>query len=479
MIFERQKGFYALHVIFQTLVTTCAFLGWFYFIKNIYGKELSGGFASYSIYAIVTALAVLVLAIIDHRHSQALLMGNIPKKVILGLRQSFGITVLLLFFLVATKDKAISRLFVFSWVPLIIAILPISNIIIPWILRPLIFNGASSERCLLISFCNHESKSVGRGEPTSGELKNWLDHQKKYGLRYIGGLWHDKQPIPDLGVLKLGAPEEFSNVLEETKATSLILLQMPPQKETLTNIIDVCEALAVRCTVVHDFQEHFGRPIDVLQVHGMNLLQFRREPLQNPLNRFIKRTFDLIISMGVVCLLLPVIVVILGPIYWIQSPGPIFFRQTRAGRKGRIFTIYKFRSMHNGGHREEMQATSDDKRIFPLGSLLRKTSIDEFPQFINVLKGEMSVVGPRPHLQVHNDIWEKEVEKFHIRSLVKPGITGLAQTRGYRGEASSIEDIQKRVECDIEYIEKWSIFYDIGIVIKTALQVLFPHRNAY
>jgi len=479
MIFERQKGFYALYVILQSLLTAFVFIAWFYFIQNIYSKELSGGIASYSIYAIIAAVAVLLLAIIDHRHSQSLLMGNAPRKVMLGMRQSFGVTVMLLFFLVATKDKAISRLFVFTWMPLIIALLPISNIIIPWILRPLIFNGTSAERCLLISFCDHASKSVGPGEPASKELKNWLDYQVKYGLRYIGGLWHGNQLTHDLGVLKLGAPEEFPKVLLKTKATSMMLLQMPYQKEILTNIIDVCESMAVRCTVVHDFQEYFGRPIDVLQVHGMNLLQFRREPLQNPLNRFIKRTFDLIISLGVVCLVFPVLVVILTPIYWIQSPGPIFFCQTRAGRKGRIFNIYKFRSMHNCEHQEDIQAKSDDERIFPLGSLLRKTSIDEFPQFINVLRGDMSVVGPRPHLQAHNDIWEKEVEKFHIRSLVKPGITGLAQTRGYRGEASSIEDIRKRVECDIEYIEKWSLFYDIGIVGKTTIQVLFPHRNAY
>lgn len=468
-----------MYVILQSLLTAFAFLAWYYLIKNIYGKELTGGMASYSIYALVAAVAVILLAIIDHHHSQALLMGNIPRKVMLGTRQSFGVTVMLLFFLVATKDKAISRLFVFTWMPLIFALLPLSNIIIPWILRPLIFNGTSSEKCLLVSFCDHASKSVGPGEPTGKDLKNWLDHQAKYGMRYIGGLWHSNQLAHDLGILKLGAPEEFTKVLQETKATSVILLQMPYQKELLTNIIDVCESMAVRCTVVHDFQEHFGRPIDVLKVHGMNLLQFRREPLQNPLNRFIKRTFDLIISVGVVCLILPVLMVILTPIYWIQSHGPIFFCQTRAGRKGQIFTIYKFRSMHNGQHQEDIQAKSDDGRIFPLGSLLRKTSIDEFPQFINVLKGDMSVVGPRPHLQAHNDIWEKEVEKFHVRSLVKPGITGLAQTRGYRGEAKSIKEIRKRVECDIEYIEKWSIFYDVGLVIKTAIQVIFPHRNAY
>lgn len=479
MLFERQKGFYSLHVVFQSLVTASAFLAWFYLIRNVYGKELSGGIGTYSIYSIVAALAVLFLSIVDHRHSQALLMGNIPRKVILGLRQSLGVMVILLFFLVATKDQAISRLFVFSWIPLIFVILPISNIIIPVILRPLIFNRASSERCLLISFCDHTSKSVSLALPTSVELKDWLDYQANYGMRYIGGLWHNNQLTRELGVLKLGEPEEFCKVLEETKATSMILLKMPSQKETLTNIIDVCESLAVRCTVVHDFQEHFGRPIDVLQVHGMNLLQFRREPLQNPLNRFLKRTFDLIISISMVCILLPFLVAILAPIYWFQSPGPIFFRQTRAGRKEQTFNIYKFRSMHIGGHREEMQATSDDSRIFPLGSLLRKTSIDEFPQFINVMKGEMSVVGPRPHLQAHNDIWEKEVARFHIRSLVKPGITGLAQTRGYRGEATTIEDIRKRVECDIEYIERWSIFYDIGIIMKTAIQVIFPPKSAH
>jgi putative colanic acid biosynthesis UDP-glucose lipid carrier transferase len=125
------------------------------------------------------------------------------------------------------------------------------------------------------------------------------------------------------------------------------------------------------------------------------------------------------------------------------------------------------------------QASENDDRIFPLGRLLRKTSIDEIPQFLNVLRGEMSIVGPRPHMIEHNAQFARIMANYHIRAFVKPGVTGLAQVRGFRGEARTSEDIQKRVECDIEYIERWSLTLDVMLIVQTAWQMLFPPKSAY
>src|SRR3569623_502909 len=140
----------------------------------------------------------------------------------------------------------------------------------------------------------------------------------------------------------------------------------------------------------------------------------------------------------------------------LQSPGPMFFKHTRAGLKGRTFTIYKFRTMHpqNGG--EAIQASEGDARVFPFGCWLRRTSLDEVPQFLNVLRGEMSLVGPRPHLLEHNEQFARVMRNYFIRSRVKPGITGLAQVRGFRGQTRTEADIIRRVESDISYLETWS-----------------------
>jgi lipopolysaccharide/colanic/teichoic acid biosynthesis glycosyltransferase len=157
----------------------------------------------------------------------------------------------------------------------------------------------------------------------------------------------------------------------------------------------------------------------------------------------------------------------------------LFFRQWRSGLQNRPFQILKFRTMHCENDDPTRQAGKNDARVYAFGRFLRRTSLDEFPQFINVLMGDMSLVGPRPHMVEHNEKFEKILQSYNVRSLVKPGITGLAQIRGYRGEARTDDDIRSRVECDIEYIERYSLFLDIYILLRTGLQVLLPPKSAY
>jgi putative colanic acid biosysnthesis UDP-glucose lipid carrier transferase len=153
--------------------------------------------------------------------------------------------------------------------------------------------------------------------------------------------------------------------------------------------------------------------------------------------------------------------------------------QTRAGMQNRQFTILKFRTMHEGHGALARQASDGDARVYPLGKWFRKLSIDEVPQFWNVLKGDMSIVGPRPHLIEHNHQFARLMENYNVRTFVKPGITGLAQVRGYRGEARNDSDIQNRVACDIEYLENWNLSLECGIILRTFVQLLVPPRTAY
>ena len=214
--------------------------------------------------------------------------------------------------------------------------------------------------------------------------------------------------------------------------------------------------------------------------YGLSTVQSLREmPLSNDLNTILKRTFDVIFSLVVIVFLLSWITPIIALIIKIESRGPVFFKQTRNGIKFREFVCYKFRSMIENNDADIQQATKNDKRVTKIGKILRKTSLDELPQFFNVLIGNMSVVGPRPHMIKENERYSKSVDKFMVRHFVKPGITGLAQVKGFRGEVETDEDIINRVKYDIYYLENWSLILDLNIVFLTTINFLTGQKKAY
>jgi putative colanic acid biosynthesis UDP-glucose lipid carrier transferase len=206
----------------------------------------------------------------------------------------------------------------------------------------------------------------------------------------------------------------------------------------------------------------------------------REEPLRSAWNQLAKRLFDLIFSGLVLLLVFPWIYILVAIFIKIQSPGPVFFKQERTGLDGKVFKCFKFRSMKVNKDADKIQATKDDPRKFPFGNLMRKTNIDELPQFINVFLGDMSVVGPRPHMLKHTEEYSKLINRFMVRHLAKPGITGLAQVSGFRGETKYIDQMEGRVKKDIEYIENWTFWLDIKIIIKTVTNMLGREKgNAY
>lgn len=201
-------------------------------------------------------------------------------------------------------------------------------------------------------------------------------------------------------------------------------------------------------------------------------------PLEEPLNRLLKRVADILLSILFLIptvILLPVIAFIIKR----QSPGPVFFRQQRTGLDGRSFYCYKFRSMHVNADADRLQATRNDPRLFPFGSFMRKTNIDELPQFWNTLVGNMSIVGPRPHMLAHTEQYDKLIDKYMVRHFVKPGITGWAQVTGFRGETSELWQMEGRVERDIWYIQNWSFWLDLRIIWLTVKLLFKKDRQAY
>jgi putative colanic acid biosynthesis UDP-glucose lipid carrier transferase len=209
------------------------------------------------------------------------------------------------------------------------------------------------------------------------------------------------------------------------------------------------------------------------------IISLRNIPLDNILNKVIKRTFDIIFSLVVIIGLLSWLTPILALLIKLESRGPVFFRQKRNGLNYHEFYCFKFRSMRLNEIADIYQVSKNDPRITRIGRFIRKTSIDELPQFFNVLLGDMSVVGPRPHMVSHTEMYARRIDKFMVRHFIKPGITGLAQTKGFRGEVETDSDIIYRVKYDIFYLENWSLLLDIKIVLQTVYNALKGEDKAY
>lgn len=249
-------------------------------------------------------------------------------------------------------------------------------------------------------------------------------------------------------------------------------------KDLTRTLMHFCNENVVHFYYVPSFSGLFGHSLRQDVVGETSVFTNYDEPLLRQTNKVMKRTFDIVVSgLTLICLLpfIPLIALIIK----VQSPGPVFFRQERTGVNGRSFYCYKFRSMHVNKDADRLQATKDDPRKFPFGNFMRRTNIDELPQFFNVFVGNMSIVGPRPHMLHHTEVYRKLVDHYMVRHFVKPGITGWAQVTGYRGETKELWQMEGRVQRDIWYIEHWSIWLDLYIIWKTAKQLVIPDKNAY
>lgn len=244
-------------------------------------------------------------------------------------------------------------------------------------------------------------------------------------------------------------------------------------------VINYCENHFIHFYSVPSIRNYLKRRMYMQLVGNTPVLSIRREPLADVQNRLLKRLFDILFSGLFLCTAFPFIYLIVGTAIKLSSPGPVFFRQKRTGINGREFWCYKFRSMRVNADADRVQATLHDPRKTRIGEFIRKTSIDELPQFINVFLGQMSVVGPRPHMLKHTDEYSHLIEKYMVRHLVKPGITGWAQVNGFRGETSELWQMEGRVKLDIWYLEHWTPALDLFIIYKTVKNAIHGEKEAY
>tara|TARA_B100002052_G_scaffold37199_1_gene29316 strand:+ start:26978 stop:28363 length:1386 start_codon:yes stop_codon:yes gene_type:complete len=319
---------------------------------------------------------------------------------------------------------------------------------------------------------------IGGGE-VAKQLNSYFNSDDVLGVKLMG-VFSDTEISFSLkdGVNSgnLAALEKF--VLQ--KNIDEIFYTLPLTYTTkIKNLVDFCDKYMIRFKIVPDFRGFLFKRVNIDFFDDVPVITLRDEPLTDFVNRFLKRMFDLVFSISVIVFILVWLYPIIAILIKLSSKGPILFKQLRSGVNNNDFICYKFRSMTNSDESDYKQATKGDARVTKLGAFLRKTSLDEFPQFINVLLGDMSIVGPRPHMLSHTSEYSKLINKYMVRQLVKPGITGIAQVRGYRGETKELEDMEGRVRLDVWYIENWSLSLDINIVIQTIWNIFKGDDKAY
>jgi putative colanic acid biosynthesis UDP-glucose lipid carrier transferase len=465
MVTQRTEGLYRLFLLCQIIIVALLFwLGvWIMVTFSARGAELT--WRRYSIYCGMLVLGMLLESLSRDGSKHYFLQNELLRQHRLAMRQTIASLGALVLYLVAAKDAFISRVFFFNFAPWLYLTLLASHSYLPSILSRGIFR--REDKTLLIG-----------SSQKAAQLGDWLRRKSKIGLHTIGLISDEKIGRTEDGVPVRGAPGDMEKVIRELGVTQVILLEFP-LSETHRRAIDICDRLGVRLLIVSDLEEKLRHSVTHFEDDGFRFIGLREEPLENPLNRFFKRGIDLAISAPVMLFIFPVLVLVVWIVQRLQSPGSLFHAQVRAGMQNRQFTIYKFRTMHSGNADLARQASDHDERVYPLGKWFRRLSIDEVPQFWNVLRGDMSIVGPRPHLIEHNNQFSRLLQNYHVRAFVKPGITGLAQVRGFRGEARNSADIESRVACDLEYLENWNLSLECGIILRTFTQFFFPPRTAY
>jgi len=318
---------------------------------------------------------------------------------------------------------------------------------------------------------------VGAGK-NGMELFAEMKKEVAYGYN-IYGFFDDNHSLKNTLSNYLGMTYEVEDFVLKNDIDEIYCTLPNSQDEKITRILNFAEKHMVRFYIVPEFSRYVKKRLDLDIIESIPIMAVRSEPLQSTHNQIIKRIFDIVFSFCFLVALFPVLYIIFGILIKLSSSGPVIFKQRRTGIYGKSFNCYKFRSMKLNKDADAKQAEKDDPRTTKIGQFLRHSNLDEIPQFYNVLKGDMSVIGPRPHMIKHTELYSSFIDKYMVRHLIKPGITGWAQVNGYRGETITTEQMEGRVRCDVWYLENWSFILDLKILIITILNMFKGEKNAY
>ena len=375
----------------------------------------------------------------------------------------------ILFLLVIIAFFPFSKQVIFSGKA--VALFMTSSFILIIIFKFLLFYYLKKYR--IITGSNFRNAVIIGYTPEAIRLKELFETRNDYGYRFLG-FFSDKKHNANIK----GKIEDLKNFVLEKKVDEIYCSLNEISNEQLKDIIDFADENNKGIKFIPDTKEIFSKNLKIDYYEMFPVLSLKKTVLHEPITKAFKRGFDIFFSLIVIIGILSWLVPLLAILIKIESRGPVFFRQGRPGLDEKEFFCYKFRSMLLNKTTEK-EASKNDPRVTKIGKFMRKTSIDELPQFLNVLKGEMSVVGPRPHLWSQNKIYGNKVKKYMVRHYVKPGITGLAQVKGFRGEIETEEDMVNRIKFDVFYIENWSLLMDVKIIIQTVINIFKGEDKAY
>ncbi|QJD97575.1 undecaprenyl-phosphate glucose phosphotransferase [Mucilaginibacter robiniae] len=330
-----------------------------------------------------------------------------------------------------------------------------------------------SDRALLTDF--RKAVIIGAGR-IGTDLYNFINYNPERGYKIVG-FFDDNTPIANVS-LYLGHTDECIQYVKSHNIDEIFCTLPNSQSDKIEQLMMAADQNLIRFKLVPEFY-YTHRPTFVQNFGHIPVISIRPEPLENMLNRFFKRLFDMAFSLFIILFVFSWLFPIMAILIKLSSPGPVFFVQKRSGRDNLAFNCYKFRSMQVNTDSDNKQATRGDARITKIGAFMRRTNLDELPQFVNVLLGNMTVVGPRPHMLKHTEEYSKLIDKFMVRHFLKPGITGWAQVNGLRGETKTTADMLQRVEADVWYLENWSFLLDLKIIFLTFWGTVKGDKNAF
>ncbi|MNX43518.1 UDP-glucose:undecaprenyl-phosphate glucose-1-phosphate transferase [compost metagenome] len=352
-----------------------------------------------------------------------------------------------------------------------IALFTVSSLVLITIFKFLLFYYLKEYR--IITGSNFRNTVIIGYTPESIRLKDFFETRNDYGYRFLGYFSDRKSNQNIKGKLADLKPFIIDNGVHEIYCSLNEI-----SNEKLKDLVCFADENNKTIKFIPDTKEIFSKNLKIDYYEMFPVLSLQQTMLHDPTTKIFKRIFDIVFSLIVIIGFLSWLIPILAILIKLESRGPVFFKQGRPGIDENEFFCYKLRSMRIN-RTTEVEASKNDPRVTKMGKFMRKTSLDEMPQFLNVLLGDMSVVGPRPHLWSQNKAYSKKIKKYMIRHCVKPGITGLAQVSGYRGEIEKDRDMVHRIKFDVFYIENWSLILDLKIIFQTVVNIFKGEEKAY
>lgn len=472
MISSRFHGLIRLHFIVKQLGGAFFFWGLVWILHaGMYQERLDPSYYR-GLYLLIPAAAILEMWMRQKRNRSLIgmtreqLLHVTQREILFAFTVVFGV-------LVMSKDEGISRFFLVNFIIQYSIWITWMNLVGHKLIQRRLFPSSSERKSINAANTVVVARRDDIERDTAARMASDLPGAVVIGYVPYG----DPGPINDPNVSLLGEYENIAAICRKYRARLLLAIGLEEHPRLIHSLQGLCDSQGMRLIWGNDKQHLFGGNLDAHHSGSHILLTSWQEPLEDPVNRALKRFLDLCIAIPVTLFVLPITCLITKTLQCLYSPGPLLYRQQRTGRNGEIFPMLKFRTMHLNDVPAQ-QARHGDSRIFKGGNFLRKTSIDELPQVLNVLRNEMSIVGPRPHFVDHDEKFAHIVADYPVRQFAKPGITGLAQIKGCRGETDTDRKVRHRVKLDHFYLRRWSPLFDICIIIDTAVQIIIPPDSA-